>query len=55
MHTAAEIATMLKKYDTRGKRLDYRAMSDTVLPRTPRLHKKKQDDTLYPVEILERE
>ena len=30
-------------------------MSDTVLPRTPRLHKKKQDDTLYPVEILERE
>jgi hypothetical protein len=31
---------------------DYKAMSDTVLPRSSR---KKSQDTLYPLEVLERE
>lgn len=45
--------TMQKKYHTRGVKRDYKAMSDTVLPRSLR-HKKTQD-TLYPVDILEQE
>ena len=45
--------TMQKKYHTRGVKRDYKAMSDTVLPRS--LRRKKTQDTLYPVDILEQE
>ena len=49
-----KMATTQKKYQTRGKKFNYRAMFDTVLPRALRKKSRKQD-TLYPIEILERE
>ena len=49
--TAAKMASMPKKYHTRGVKPEYKAMFDIVLPRASR----REQDILYPVEILKRE
>jgi hypothetical protein len=51
--TAAQARMEAKKYETRGRRVDYKAANDIILPVANRSKPKKSE--LYPVEVVERD
>ena len=44
-----------KKYNTRGRRVDYKASNEIILPVAQRCSRPCQKSELYPVEVIERD